>query len=526
MKHVKHMLVAVLTVFLAAVLAVPAFAGTGSIKVTPPDGTQASSSNEYKLYKVFDAVTDGTNYSYKLTGAHTDVPEGFTLDDAGNVYIGTAVASIPDGENASNYLTVTVGGGTKYIKKWSTSDELTAAQISAIAAYIASDSPVDTKTVTGTTPAEFTGLDDGYYYVTTTSGTLVVVNSTLPAVDVKDKNEVPPMDKKITQANSINSDDKTTELDESGKKALAQVGSSVEYTLTVTKKKGAENYVVKDKMGTGLSYNNDVKVTVNGSEVAPTTGENKTYTVEDATTEADLIIVFDNNYMAGLANDTVVTIKYTATVTSEALHTDAAKNTAWLEYGHTPGQNKTPVVETETYNATLNVVKTDGNDEPLAGAGFILQDKNTKKYYSIASGVVSWVDTEADATEKTTAVVKTYYTDEAMTTLAAEGEVTDYFTSEAKISFTGLPNGTYTLIEKTVPTGYNKAANSDFTINDADSTTVENRLQSTKVINNQGTELPSTGGMGTTILYTVGGIMVIAGIVMFLTKRRMASIEK
>lgn len=525
MKHVKHMLVAVLTVFLAAVLAVPAFAGTGSIKVTPPDGTQASSSNEYKLYKVFDAVTDGTNYSYKLTGTHTDVPAGFTLDDAGNVYIGTAVASIPDGENASNYLTVTAGGGTKYIKKWSASDELTAAQISAIAAYIASDSPIDTQTVSGTNPAVFTSLDDGYYYVTTTSGTLVVVNSTLPAVDVKDKNEVPPMDKKITQANSINSDDPSTELDESGKTALAQVGSSVEYTLTVTKKKGAENYVVKDQMGTGLKYNKDVKVTVNGAEVAPSSGEVKTF---EKTTETDsnLVITFDNDYMASLANDTVVTIKYTATVTSEALHTDAAKNTAWLEYGHTPGQNKTPVVETETYNATLNVVKTNGNNEPLAGAGFILQDKNTKKYYKITDNVVSWVDTEADATEKTTAVVKTYYTDEAKNTLAAEGEVTEYFTSEAKISFTGLPNGTYTLIEKTVPTGYNKAANSDFTINDADSTTVENRLQSTTVINNQGTELPSTGGMGTTILYTVGGIMVIAGIVMFLTKRRMASIEK
>ena len=55
--------------------------------------------------------------------------------------------------------------------------------------------------------------------------------------------------------------------------------------------------------------------------------------------------------MAGLADDTIVTVKYTALVTEDALHTNPAKNTAWLEYGHTPGQNKTPVQETETYNA-------------------------------------------------------------------------------------------------------------------------------------------------------------------------------
>ena len=516
----------VLAALVALVAATPAWADpTGSIKVTPPDGTQATSSNTYDLYKVFTAIQDGNgNYSYKLAGSHTTAPSGFTLDDAGNVFIGEAVATLPDGANASDYMTITVDGASKYLKKWSASDTLTADQIAAIAAYVTAADKVDTKTVTGTTPAEFTGLDDGYYYITTTSGTLVVVDSTLPAVDVKDKNEVPPMDKKITQANSVNTDNAATEdLDEAGKLALAQVGSKVEYTLTVTKKKGAENYVVKDQMGTGLKYNKDAKVYVGGSEVAATSGETKTF-VKTTETDTNLVITFDNDYMAGLADGTVVTIKYTATVTSDALHTDPAKNTAWLEYGHTPGQNKTPVVETETYNATIQVIKEDGDGDALGGAGFVLKNAENK-YYKIENGVVSWVD-EADATELTTEVVTSYFTDAAKTTPSPDNAKTDYSTGEAKIAFTGLANGTYTLIEKTVPTGYNKAADSTFTINDADNTTVTNRLQSTEVVNNQGTELPSTGGMGTRILYTVGGIMLVGGAIALVSRKRVANMEK
>ena len=530
MKHLRNVLTLVLAAVLAVVLGVaPAFAEettpTGSIKVTPPDGTEATSSNTYKLYKVFNAVTDGTNYSYTLAGTHTTAPEGFTLDDAGNVFIGEAVAAVPSGESASNYMAVTVGGATKYIKKWAANAELTADQIAAIAAYVANDDPVDTKTVTGTNPAVFTGLADGYYYVTTTSGTLVVVDSTLPAVDVKDKNEVPPMPKKITDASSVSHDDTSTEnLDEAGKTALAQVGTDVEYTLTVTKKPGAENYVVKDEMGTGLKYNKDAKVYVGGTQVAPTSGETKTF-VKTEETDFKLTITFDNDYMAGLADETQITIVYSAKVTSDALHTEPAKNTAWLEYGHTPGQNKTPKQETETYNATIQVIKEDGNGDALAGAGFVLKNAQNK-YYKIENGVVSWVETEEAATELTTAVVKTYYTDAAKTELSPENNPTDYFDSEAKVAFTGLANGTYTLVEKTVPTGYNKAADTTFTINDADNTTVTNRLQSTNVVNNKGTELPSTGGMGTTILYTIGGIMLVGGAIALVSKKRVANMEK
>ena len=88
--------------------------------------------------------------------------------------------------------------------------------------------------------------------------------------------------------------------------------------------------------------------------------------------------------------------------------------------------------------------------------------------------------------------------------------------------FKGLKDGTYTLEESTVPEGYNKAADETITI--AANDTSEKNLNQTKTIKNEsGAVLPSTGGIGTTIFYTVGAILVIgAGVLMF-TRRRMAN---
>ena len=98
-----------------------------------------------------------------------------------------------------------------------------------------------------------------------------------------------------------------------------------------------------------------------------------------------------------------------------------------------------------------------------------------KKYYNLTGGVVTWVDSIDNATE---------YTSDA------QGAVT---------AFKGLANGTYTLIEKTVPAGYNKAADSTFTVAEGDYTTT-NLEQTATVKNESGSELPSTGCIGTTVI--------------------------
>lgn len=468
MKYMRKIFALVLAVIMVMSLAIGASAatvtktegvtGNASITVTLPEG---AGDNTYKIYKVFDATTSDAGISYTLVDGKTTAPDVFTVTNGYVTYSG-------EGENGS----------------------LTQADIDAIAGYVTGSDLVATVTTTkDDTSFTVTGLPYGYYYITTTTGTLVTVNSTNPDASVSDKNTAPGLDKKITGANSI---------DEDGQKAIAQVGSTVEYEVDITIGSGAENYEFHDRMSDGLSYNGDVKVFIGATEVS-------TENYDKTTAQGDTITIkFNNDYIKTLAASTKLTIKYSATVTSDALHTIPAKNTAWLDYGHEPGSNSTPVDEPEVYNAKLTVTKQDGSGNPLAGAGFVLKNSDGN-YYKLTtaddgSKSVSWVANDDKATE--------YTSDE----------------NGAVEPFTGLANGTYTLVEKTVPSGYNKAADIEITVESLDSTTYDLTLEST-VINNAGSVLPSTGGMGTTIFYVAGAILMVGAAVLLVTKRRMNMAE-
>lgn len=421
-------------------------AGTGTITIT-----NAFKGETYKVYKVFDADGNGTSISYKLVNGKTTAPAGFTVDGAGNVtYTGT---------------------GT---------DGLTATDIAAIAGYVENDDPVAQATATDST-LTFENLPNGYYYVTTTTGTAVTIDSTNPNVSITDKNQKPPVVKVITSADSLDAD---------GKKALAEVGSTVSYKSTIGVVNGAKNYVFHDTMTNQTLDASSIKV--NGATVTDDIA-----TVE--TTENTITITFKDAWIAQQVGKNVE-ITYSATITSAALTEDSAKNTAYINYGNS---QKTSETETEVHNATITVTKTDNKNQALAGAGFVLAktegegDSAVTEYYKLEDNVVTWVTNIADATE--------------------------YKTTETSnvVTFTGLADGTYTLIEKTVPAGYNKAADSTITVTKGDYTTI-NLEQSKTVVNNPGSVLPSTGGMGTTLLY-VGGIALILGAaVVMIVRKRMA----
>lgn len=469
-----------LVIALALVLAscaVAFAANEGKIVVSTPDGTRDTDKNTYTLYKVFDAITNGTSYSYKQMTSKTSIPDGFIKDDAGNIYFAEIVTT-----EGTDTFKVMVGGELKILKN---KTSLSSTDIANIWNYVKNDTPVATKEITGKGSVTFDGLADGYYYVGSTTGSLVIIDSTKPAVEIKDKNVVPPLNKKITGASSI---------DDEGKKAIAQVGTNVTYTVDITVEKGAENYEVHDTMGQGLKYNKDVVVKI-GDNVVATTNYTKTET------DNSLVVLFNNDYIASLAVGTKIDLIYTALVTEDALHTDPAKNTAWLEYGHNPGDNKTPPQETETYNAKFAVEKKDGKGQALAGAGFVLKNSDGKYYkYTPAEGTtpetIDWVDDIGDATE--------YISGD-------DGKLNG--------EFTGLKDGTYTLVEKTVPTGYNPAPDYTFTVKGKDFS-AENLKQSTIVVNNQGNELPETGGIGTTIFYILGGLLVVGAAVILVARRK------
>lgn len=498
MKTMKK--IGALTIVMMMVLAMSTSVFAQTITITPPSGIDATTSNSYDIYKVFDATvdaTDNTKVNYTLCAGDTlsaaMTAAGFFVDDGGNVHYGT----FTEAENG----TYMVGGKKGNITE---KTELADDAIAAIAAYVTDSDKVDTATSTGTANAVSKDLPNGYYYITTTTGTVVTIDSNNNTTPVQDKNTIPgPPDKSITDASS---------MDEAGQNAIAEVGKVVTFPVTIEKVKGAKNYVFHDTMTTGFVYNNDVVVKVGESTIAPSTtvntdADNETFTV-GATGTDTLTLTFDNDWLAGLTDGTKISITYSAQVTSDALSVNAAENTATLEYGN---GSKTEGDTVKVYNAKFTVNKTDGT-AALPGAGFVVKN-SAGKYYKLnpkaeaddaatvglneaAGPYVTWVDAIADATEYVS---------------AADGTVGP---------FTGLADGTYTLEEKTVPTGYNKAADSTFEIKAADFSQ-GNLEQSSTVINNKGTELPSTGGIGTTILYIVGSLLVLGAGVVLVTKRRM-----
>ena len=471
--------------------------GNASITVTLPTYTAAeiaagaTNKNTYKIYKVFDATvsTDGKGISYTLVNGKTTAPAGFTAD-------------------ANGYVTYTGTGKD---------GELTAADIAAIKSYIGNSDLVITVETDNNESFTVTGLEYGYYFIDTTVGTLVTVNSTNPNASVEDKNEIPPLDKKITGASSV---------DAAGKKAIEEVGKNVEYTVKTKILKGAENYIFYDLMDAGLAYNKDVKVYTTDPASDNATELTTGWTTDDTAVAGQYTfkVTFANEYVAA-HEDQDLWIKYTAKVTKEALTTEPLKNTAHLDFGHTPGLHHTPYSSTETYGAKIVVLKkeevsqdTEGAvyDEttkkyykPLAGAGFVLKNADGKYYQyhaatDDADAHISWVDDIANATEYTSG-------------------------NDGKLSgeFIGLAAGTYTLEEKTVPASYTKADDIDVTIRPANDKnedgkvfTADNLIQERQIENKQGSVLPSTGGMGTTIFYVIGGLLILAAAIVLISRRK------
>lgn len=460
-------------------------AAVGTITINPPENMATESDankNIYKIYKVFDAVGDGTGtgenakISYRLVAGKTTAPKGFAVDAAGNVsYNGT-----------------------------STDGTLTQKDIEEIQNYVTEGDLVATVNTEGAEAAVAEGLVNGYYYITTTTGTVVTIDSTNPNAVVMDKNTVPELNKKITGASS---------LDDDGKKALAQLGTTVDFEAEVTVGKGAVNYVFHDTMSSGLSYNNDVKVWIGKNEVNSDNYSKKTEAGDTLT------ITFDDDYISGLEAGTKLAIRYSAKVTEAALSTDPAKNTAYVSYGDKKGNNKTPVSETETYNAKFTITKHDGNEKPLEGAGFVIKNAEGK-YYKFNEATEA---KEAQGTKGEEGYIPaTQAADASVSWVTDINDATEYVSDKegAVTAFTGLANGTYTVVEKTVPAGYNKAADSTFTVAEHDYTAL-NLEQEAKVVNKAGVVLPHTGGIGTTIFNIIGTILVIGAGVMLVARRRM-----
>lgn len=486
MKYDKKLMTLLAVLTLALAMAVPAFAAgnTGMITID-----NAVTGTTYKAYRIFDLEsydTDKNAYSYKLNSAWNGFPTYSTTIDGNTV-------------SATDFFSVNSAG---YIE-WSDAKKDAGADFAKLAkAFVDANSiACDKKETASGATVTFTDLTLGYYLVDTSLGSLCSLDTTEPSVTIKEKNSDTTIEKKIV----INGDEK---VDSNS----AGIGDTVNFSITITVKDGApKGYVLHDQLS-GLTFNPDsLEVKVGTTKLTANTD----YTLETNPTDGDS---FDVKFTNGkLKPNDVVVVTYSATVAANATIAGAGNtNKAKLEYN---GKHSTEE-ETTTYVWKLNVHKytlnSTNNEVALSGAKFVLyrMDGDTKKYAKLTNNKIDgWVNDKGNAT-----------------TLETSGT--------GDILIEGLNEGTYYLEETEAPAGYNKLTEpieveiTATTSVTSGSETVQYKNSSetsytpatdatVKVLNKAGTQLPSTGGIGTTLFYVIGGVLMAVAAVLLVTKKRM-----
>ena len=392
--------------------------------------------------------------------------------------------------------------------------KLAQAQAASMTADATATAPAAAEGATYST-VEFKNLKLGYYLVDTTLGTLCSLDTTNPDVVMEEKNEVP------TNVKTVEEDSTGTY----GEKNDADIGQVVNFKSTITAQPGAENYVFHDKMSEGLTYKGDAKVYTDETMTQELAAEN--YTVNPTPDDNDTFdITFTQNYLNTITATTKLYVKYSATLNEKAkVGLEGNPNESKLSYGvadsttgepggTNPPSGTTPPSETKTYTWDMDVLKYANGDESkvLKDAKFVLLNSAKDKVATIVNGkVTGWA---AVPTASETGAI-TWPTNTVLTT----GE-------NGKIEIDGLDADTYYLREVEAPAGYNKLAeDKKVTITGATDETTYTTVV-TKINNQSGTELPSTGGIGTTIFYIVGGVLVVGAVVLLVTKKRMNNAER
>lgn len=457
----KKLVALLLAVVMTIAMSATAFAADITIN-------DAVNGQTYSAYKLFDVTTSGegenANYSYSLSAEETTL-KGL-LEDAGLRFVLSA-------------------DGSRYYVSSGLEDETAAANL---AEYLHNNVTVlgtpDKTTIGDEGTATLSGLAAGYYFVTTTTGSLCILNTT-DAIDIKEKNEEPKIEKKVT------AEDPDT----------AQIGDMIPYQITITAQPGAENYVLHDKMSDGLSLDVDsIKVQVDGTDLS---AENYTLNTDALADDCDFEISFTKEYLDSITSPTVIVVTYEAMLNENAIvGKDPNTNKAILDYGENSDLETTPDETTDTYTYDFTLEKIDGTDKQrLDGAEFKLYDAAED------GNIISFVYDEVKDTYR---VAK-----------PGEGNTTDTIVvGSATIS--GLAGKNYWLEETKAPDGYNMLTERvQVTFNKLEDNFAGSDFVNQKIENQAGTLLPSTGGMGTTVIYVVGAVLVIGAGIVLVVRRRM-----
>lgn len=470
---------------------------TGSITLE-----NAVAGDEYKIYKILtlESYIKDKAYSYKRNNDKWD--------------------NFIDGTQGTQFFESNNNG---YVKLKESANNDTVARKLAISAidYAQKNNvtPTKRKTAEATSKTEtakvvFDGLDLGYYVVESTSGTACAITTTDPDATIKNKHENPSVNTIIEHGGVVKDNHIMNSVN---------LGETVYFETTINVKPGATNYVLHDKMDSNLekcwiyevycnlpnSKNQNTSLATTGAEnekmvnVIPGLFHSEKPT-DGCTFELSFTDLFYTKYKQQIEDRklTEIHVKYYATVGNKAIINQAMMNTTWLTYGR--NSLETDKSETKTYTYGIPVYKYTGLNTPLADAKFILSKKQNPA--------------EADEIKfSPNGSVYRYSTDQE------NGSTTLVSPTEGRFEIQGLQEGVYYLKEIEAPKGYNKIQKSikieilsdgSIKVND------EAITGDVKVQNNTGSVLPSTGGMGTTLIYVVGSILVLASGIVLFSKRK------
>ena len=535
MKHLKKVFAFLLVALLVLSLSAVAFAADSPKIIIANNDPKKDTNNTgevYKAYKIFDAVkATGTTITTNGTAQTADGPITYRIAKS-SPWFSVLFDANGDAANAAQvWFTATKIEGadpeTWQVNPTATTEALTDAKT--IADWLLKNKPAGATAIDLKTPAKGEAqkentvtAGDGYYLVTSTLGTNLGLATTDMPFTVVEKNTYPSVEKKQNDKSATDTYSKDV--------VNVQVGDTIYYEVTVDVPATAKGTLtVTDTMSSGLNpaANTTVTAKIDSADLE------KTYeiTVDESTETKTNWSIADgtNGYVITIdANENTVgkTIKFymTATVNDKAIITDTTKvNEVELVYSNytqkdsvnyetgATGAIKYDGATGEVNQENVLTAKSGKELKPLAGATFELQ-----------LGVVKVpVVKHADG----------YYYPK---TLDSETEATIVTEADGKLLFRGLDKDTdkkYTLVETKAPDGYNLLTSGVELVIAANNTAADGKplvaaedipqASIAKIANNQGTVLPSTGGIGTTIFYVVGGVLVLGAAVMLITKKRM-----